>query len=78
MGTSCFSNVEQVLGETYLCEPMTRAFSTLEQCGTSPHCYSLTFPLKLKVRTCESLSLVFDLQWISGILLKLVVAKGID
>ena len=27
--TSCFSNVGQALGEAYLCEQMTRDFSTL-------------------------------------------------
>jgi hypothetical protein len=50
-----FFNVGQALGEAYLCEPMTRAFSTLVT-----HCYSLTFSLKLKVRSYENLSLVFD------------------
>jgi hypothetical protein len=33
----------------------------LFQRGTSSHYYSLTFPLKLKVGTCGSLSLLLDL-----------------
>jgi hypothetical protein len=29
---------------------------------TSPHCYPLKFPIKLKVGTCESLNLLLDLN----------------